>query len=203
MSTALLENSIVAGRNKIRTSPLDHRTVSISRLLFAYCANHRQISIQRHLALTWERPIWNQNKTTRVAEERELKASTAQLDNSNALSPNKIELHDHSSSILFYNQSSQRVNFSATCLLYRREVSFTIHHKFLLVYITLFQLSALYSVVYPVCKSKANFAHRFSSPCIDSNGSDDALRRNVNRNVRTVFCIIEIAEVVSSLAELE
>ena len=36
-----------------------------------------------------------------------------------------------------------------------------------------------------------------------SHGSDDALRRNVNRNVRTVFCIIEIAEVVSSLAELE
>ena len=128
--------------------------MSISRLLFAYCANHRQISIQRYLALTWERPIWNQNKTTRVAEERELKASTAQLDNSNALSPNKIELHDHSSSILFYNQSSQRVNFSATCLLYRREVSFTIHHKFLLVYITRFQLSTLYSVVYLVCKSK-------------------------------------------------
>ena len=72
-----------------------------------------QISIQRCLALTWERPIWNQNKTTRAAEERELKTSTAQLDNSNALSPNKLELHDHSSSILFYNQSSQRVNFSA------------------------------------------------------------------------------------------
>ena len=131
---------------------------------------------------------------------RELKTSTAQLDNSNALSPNKIELHDHSSSII--NRRSVSIS-PLTCLLYRREVSFTIHHKFLLVYISLFQLSALYSVVYPVCKSKANFAHRFSPPCIDSHGSDDALRRNVNRNVRTVFCIIEIAEVVSSLAELE
>ena len=39
MSTALLENSIVPGQNKIRTSPLDHHTVSISRLRFAYCAN--------------------------------------------------------------------------------------------------------------------------------------------------------------------
>ena len=36
---------------------------------------------------------------------------------------------------------------------------------------------------------------------IDLHGSDDALGRNVNGNVRTVFCIIEIAEVVSSLAE--
>ena len=33
--------------------------------------------------------------------------------------------------------------------------------------------------------------------------SPNKMRRNVNRNVRTVFCIIEIAEVVSSLAELE
>ena len=41
-----------------------------------------------------------------------------------------------------------------TYLFYQREVSFTIHHKFLLVYITLFQLSTLYSVVYLVCKSK-------------------------------------------------
>ena len=32
--------------------------------------------------------------------------------------------------------------------------------------------------------------------------ADDTLRWNVNRNVWTVFCIIEIAEVVSSLAEL-
>ena len=62
-----------------------------------------QISIHRCLALPWERPIWNQDKTTRVAEVRDLKTSKAQLHNSNALSPNKIELHDHSSSILFYN----------------------------------------------------------------------------------------------------
>ena len=135
MSTALLENSIVPGRNKIRTSPLDHF------LLFSV-----QISIQRCLVLTWERPIWNQNKTTRVAEVQDLKTSTAQLDNSNALSPNKIKRHDHSSSILFYNIiiHFDRCSVSIsplTCLFYRREVWFTIHHKFLLVYIMLFQLS--------------------------------------------------------------
>ena len=39
--------------------------------------------------------------------------------------------------------------------------------------------------------------------CIDSHGSNDTLRRNVNRNVRTAFCIIEIAEVVSWVPELE
>ena len=150
MSTALLENSIFPGPNKIRTSPLDHF------LLFSV-----QISIQRCLVLTWERPIWNQNKTTRVAEMRELKTSTAQLDNSSALSPNKIKLHDHSSSTLFYNIiihfNPCSVSISTlTCLFYRREVAFTIHHKFLLVNITLFQLSTLqlYSVVYLVCESK-------------------------------------------------
>ena len=51
--------------------------------------------------------------------------------------------------------------------------------------------------------SRATFAHHFCPPYTDSHGSDDALPRNVKRNVRTVFCIIEIAEVVSSLAELE
>ena len=51
--------------------------------------------------------------------------------------------------------------------------------------------------------SRANFARRFCPPCIDLHCSDDALRRCVNRNVQTVFCIIEIAEVVSSLVELE
>jgi len=94
-----------------------------------------------------------------VAEVRELKTCTVQVDNSNTLSPNKIELHDHSSSILFYNIiihfNRHSVSISPlTCLFYRREVSFTIHHTFVLVYITLFQLSTLYSVVYLVCKSK-------------------------------------------------
>lgn len=101
---------------------------------------------------------------------RELKTSTAQVDNSNTLSPNKIELHDHSSSLLFYNitihfnRHSMPI-FPLTCLFYRREVSFTIYHTFVLVYITLFQLSTLYSVVYLVCKSKhvCNFFHK-SSP---------------------------------------
>ena len=66
---------------------------------------------------------------------------------------------NHSSSILFYNIiihfNRRSVSISPlTCLFYRREVSFIIHQKILLVYITLFQLSALFSVVYLVCKSK-------------------------------------------------
>ena len=70
-----------------------------------------------------------------MAEVRELKTSTVtQLDNSNALSPNKIELHDHSSYILFYNIiihfNRRSVSISPlTCLFYRREVSFTIHNS--------------------------------------------------------------------------
>ena len=195
MSTALLENSIVAGRNKIRTSPLDHRTVSISRLWFAYCANQYSTMFGVDLGKTDLKS--EQNDTSgRGARARNIYSSARQFQRLESKQNRTYNI------IIHFNRRSVSIS-PLTCLFYRREVSFTIHHKFLLVYITLFQLSALYSVVYPVCKSKANFAHRFSPPCIDSHGSDDALRRNVNRNVRTVFCVIEIAEVVSSLAELE
>ena len=147
MSTALLENSIVAGRNKIRTSPLDHRTVSISRLWFAYCAN--QYSTMFGVDLGKADLKSEQNDTSgRGARARNIYSSARQFQRLESKQNRTYNI------IIHFNRRSVSIS-PLTCLFYRREVSFTIHHKFLLVYITLFQLSTLlYSVVYLVCKSK-------------------------------------------------
>ena len=146
MSTALLENSIVAGRNKIRTSPLDHRTVSISRLWFAYCAN--QYSTMFGVDLGKADLKSEQNDTSgRGARARNIYSSARQFQRLESKQNRTYNI------IIHFNRRSVSIS-PLTCLFYRREVSFTIHHKFLSVYITLFQLSTLYSVVYLVRKSK-------------------------------------------------
>ena len=147
MSTALLENSIVAGRNKIRTSPLDHRTVSISRLWFAYCAN--QYSTMFGVDMRKADLKSEQNDTSgRGARAQNIYSSARQFQRLESKQNRTYNI------IIHFNRRSVSIS-PLTCLFYRRKVSFTIHHKFLLVYITLFQLSTLYSVVYLVsCKSK-------------------------------------------------
>ena len=93
------------------------------QFLAVICILYVQISIQRCLALTWK-------DRSEIITKRH-----ASQDNSNALSPNKIELHVHSSSQLFY---SIFMSIIATCQFLRIPIlskgSF-VPHKFLSVYI--------------------------------------------------------------------
>ena len=136
-STARKFNWIIPGRNKIRNSPLNHCTVSISRLWFTYCAN--QYSMfgvdMRKADLKSE-----QNDTSgRGARARNIYSSARQFQRLESKQNRTYNI------IIHFNRRSVSIS-PLTCLFYRREVSFTIHHKFLLVYITLFQLSTLYSI---------------------------------------------------------
>ena len=131
MSTALLENSIVARRNKNRTSPLDHRTVSISRLWYAYCAN--QYSSMFGVALRKADLKSGQNDTSgRGARAQNIYSSARQFQRLESKQNQTCNI------IIHFNRRSMSIS-PLTCLFYRREVSFTIHYKFLLVYITLCQ----------------------------------------------------------------
>ena len=130
MSTALLENSIVAGRNKIRTSPLDHRTVSISRLWFAYCAN--QYSTMFGVDLGKADLKSEQNDTSgRGARARNIYSSARQFQRLESKQNRTYNI------IIHFNRRSVSIS-PLTCLFYRREVSFAIHHKFLFFFDCLF-----------------------------------------------------------------
>ena len=150
-STARKFNRPRSKQKLIRTSPLDHRTVSISRLWFAYCAN--QYSTMFGVDM---------RKADLKSEQNDTSGRGARAQNiySSARKFQRLESKQNRTSwlliyniIIHFNRRSVSIS-PPTCLFYRRELSFTIHHKLLLVYITLFQLSTLYSVVYLVCKSK-------------------------------------------------